>query len=73
MRAAVMRKKELYVEDIAEPKAGPGQVLAEVIACGICGSDLHALQFTDKMVEAAKESGSSSSPTTRRGRTGAPR
>ena len=58
MRAAVMRKKQLHVEEMAEPKAGPGQVLAEVIACGICGSDLHALQFTDQMVEAAKASGS---------------
>ena len=58
MRAAVMRSKQLFVEDIPEPKAGPGQVLAEVIACGICGSDLHALKFTDQMIAAAKESGS---------------
>ena len=26
-----------------EPKAGPGEVLVSVAACGICGSDLHAL------------------------------
>lgn len=58
MRAAIMRKKQLHVEDIAEPQVAPGLVLAEVIACGICGSDLHALQFTEQMVEAAKASGS---------------
>jgi threonine dehydrogenase-like Zn-dependent dehydrogenase len=57
MRAAVMRSKQLFVEEIPEPKAGPGQVLADVIACGICGSDLHALKFTDQMLEAAKGSG----------------
>jgi threonine dehydrogenase-like Zn-dependent dehydrogenase len=28
-------------DDIAEPKPGPGEVLVEVHACGICGSDLH--------------------------------
>jgi threonine dehydrogenase-like Zn-dependent dehydrogenase len=57
MRAAVMRDKELFVEDIAEPEPGPGQVLADVIACGICGSDLHTLQFTEQMVEASRASG----------------
>jgi threonine dehydrogenase-like Zn-dependent dehydrogenase len=57
MRAAVMRKKELHVEDIPEPQVGPGLVLAEVIACGICGSDLHALQFAEQMIESAKAMG----------------
>ncbi len=57
MRAAVMRNRELFIEDVAEPRPGPGQVLAEVIACGICGSDLHALQFPEQLVEASKASG----------------
>jgi len=37
----------------------PGQyeVLVKTLACGICGSDLHALDHADKMVEAARESG----------------
>jgi threonine dehydrogenase-like Zn-dependent dehydrogenase len=43
MRAAVMRNWELRVDDVADPVAGPGQVLTEVLACGICGSDLHML------------------------------
>lgn len=43
MRAAVMRDWQLRVDDIAEPTPGPGQVLTRVLACGICGSDLHLL------------------------------
>jgi threonine dehydrogenase-like Zn-dependent dehydrogenase len=43
MRAAVMRDWELRVDDIAEPTPGLGQVLTRVLACGICGSDLHLL------------------------------
>jgi len=58
MRAAVMRRKQLFVEEIPEPRVAPGLVLAEVVACGICGSDLHALQHTDQMIAAAKASGS---------------
>lgn len=44
MRAAVMRDWQLRVDDLPEPTPGPGQVLAKVLACGICGSDLHLLQ-----------------------------
>ena len=43
MRAAVMRDWSLRVDDIPEPVIGGGQVLAKVLACGICGSDLHML------------------------------
>ena len=44
MRAAVIRDWQLRVDDVAEPRPGPGQVLTKVLACGICGSDLHLLQ-----------------------------
>jgi threonine dehydrogenase-like Zn-dependent dehydrogenase len=44
MRAAVMREWELRVDEIPDPVPGPGQVLTKVLACGICGSDLHLLQ-----------------------------
>ncbi len=58
MRAAVMRGKQLVViDDAPEPDLGPGQVRAETIACGICGSDLHALKFPEKMIESAEASG----------------
>lgn len=43
MRAAVMRDWSLRVDDIPEPVMGGGQVLAKILACGICGSDLHML------------------------------
>jgi threonine dehydrogenase-like Zn-dependent dehydrogenase len=43
MRAAVMQDWKLRVDDIPEPTPGPGQVLTKVLACGICGSDLHLL------------------------------
>ena len=44
MRAAVMRDWQLRVDDVADPTPGPGQVLTKVLACGICGSDLHLLK-----------------------------
>ena len=42
MRAAVLNKGQILVrDDVEEPEPGFGQVLVEVKACGICGSDLH--------------------------------
>jgi threonine dehydrogenase-like Zn-dependent dehydrogenase len=57
MRAAVMRNKELVVDDIATPAPGPGEALVKTLACGICGSDLHALKHAEKLVEGARRSG----------------
>jgi len=44
MKAAVFKGlgHKLSVEDVAEPVAGPGEVVIKVEACGVCGSDLHA-------------------------------
>jgi threonine dehydrogenase-like Zn-dependent dehydrogenase len=42
MRALVLRDYyDIAVEERPEPVAGPGQVVVEVIATGICGSDFH--------------------------------
>lgn len=41
MRAVVMQDSTLTVVEVAEPVPGPGEVLVDVLACGICGSDLH--------------------------------
>ena len=42
MRAVALRSGKIYVnEDAPEPEPGFGQVLVQVKACGICGSDLH--------------------------------
>jgi threonine dehydrogenase-like Zn-dependent dehydrogenase len=54
MRAAVMRKSELVVDTLPDPEPGPGEVLVKTLACGICGSDLHALEYAHKVVEAAR-------------------
>jgi threonine dehydrogenase-like Zn-dependent dehydrogenase len=56
MRAAVMRQSTLVVDTLPDPEPGPGEVLVKTLACGICGSDLHALKHADRMVEAARES-----------------
>ncbi len=57
MRAVVMRDSKLVVDTVPDPVPGPGEALVRTLACGICGSDLHALTHADKMVEAARESG----------------
>jgi threonine dehydrogenase-like Zn-dependent dehydrogenase len=57
MRAAVMRGKKLVVDTVPDPVPGPGEVLVKTLACGICGSDLHALRHLDKLVEDVRESG----------------
>lgn len=42
MRAArYYGNKDIRIEDIDAPTAGPGEVLIDVAWCGICGTDLH--------------------------------
>jgi threonine dehydrogenase-like Zn-dependent dehydrogenase len=42
MRALVLRDfYDIAVEERPDPRPGPGQVVVEVIATGICGSDFH--------------------------------
>lgn len=62
MRAVVMREGELVLDEVPDPRPAPGQVLVRTIACGICGSDLHALHHADQMVEMAEETASSLPP-----------
>ena len=57
MRAAVMRNRALVVADVPVPEPGPGEVLVRTLACGICGSDLHALKHADKFVENSRRAG----------------
>jgi threonine dehydrogenase-like Zn-dependent dehydrogenase len=56
MRAAVLRKGEVVVRDDApDPIPAFGQILAEVKACGICGSDLHFVHHGATMLALGEE------------------
>jgi threonine dehydrogenase-like Zn-dependent dehydrogenase len=57
MRAAVMRNKQILVDDIMLPTPGSGEVLVKTLACGICGSDLHTLKHAERLVEVSRRSG----------------
>jgi threonine dehydrogenase-like Zn-dependent dehydrogenase len=57
MRAAVMRERKLVVADVPVPPPGPGEVLVRTLACGICGSDLHALKHAEAFVETSRRAG----------------
>lgn len=49
-----MRSGRLVVEEVPGPVPGRGQLLVRTVACGICGSDLHALHHGDAMAEMAE-------------------
>lgn len=54
MRAAIFRNGEIVTDTMPEPKPGAGQVLVKTLACGICGSDLHARKHAHRMVELSR-------------------
>jgi threonine dehydrogenase-like Zn-dependent dehydrogenase len=60
MRAAVMRDAKIVVDTVPEPEPRAGEILVRTLACGICGSDLHALKHGESMVEASLEAGAPS-------------
>src|SRR5690349_14584065 len=46
MKAVLCKpQNRLAVEDVPKPQPGAGQVILKVRACGICGSELHALEY----------------------------
>jgi threonine dehydrogenase-like Zn-dependent dehydrogenase len=57
MRAAIFRGGEIVVDSLPEPVPGAGQVLVKSLACGICGSDLHARKHAHHMVRMAERVG----------------
>jgi len=57
MRAVLMQRGKLWVDTVDDPEPGPGEVLVKSRACGICGSDLHAVRHTDDFVATSRESG----------------
>lgn len=54
MKAAIFRGGDIVVGEVPEPKPVAGQVLVKTLACGICGSDLHAAQHAPRMVEVSR-------------------
>jgi threonine dehydrogenase-like Zn-dependent dehydrogenase len=58
MKAVVRRAARLVVDEVPDPVPLPGTALVKTLACGICGSDLHALKHMERMVEGARRSGS---------------
>ena len=60
MRAAVMRNKKIVTADIPSAEPRHGEALVKTLACGICGSDLHALKFADQLGQESPGSGNES-------------
>ena len=58
MRAVSCLQGELSVVDLPAPRPAAGQLLLDVLRCGICGSDLHAKDHSDELADAIPELGS---------------
>ncbi|MEM7097922.1 MAG: zinc-binding dehydrogenase [Pseudomonadota bacterium] len=48
MRAAIMRGGQIVADTFPDPVPQDAEVLVKTLACGICGSDLHALKHADQ-------------------------
>lgn len=57
MRAVIRRDGALVVGQMAAPVPEAGQVLCKTLVCGICGSDLHALDHYDHMIDMSNRIG----------------
>ena len=57
MRAVTCRDAALAVGERENPVPGRGQVLIDVVRCGICGSDLHARVHCEEFADVAAEMG----------------
>ena len=57
MKAVTCHDAELEVVDLDDPVPGRGQVLLDVVRCGICGSDLHARHHADELAEVVTDIG----------------
>ncbi len=57
MKSLVCHNAELKLEDSLQLVPAKGQVLLEVVRCGICGSDLHMQHHCDHMHDLAARVG----------------
>jgi threonine dehydrogenase-like Zn-dependent dehydrogenase len=54
MRAAILRRGDIVVDQMPDPVPAEGQVLVRTLCCGICGSDLHAAKHMRQFVDLAR-------------------
>jgi threonine dehydrogenase-like Zn-dependent dehydrogenase len=57
MKAVACERTNLEVVDLPDPEPAKGQVLLDVLRCGICGSDLHARHDADQAADVLAEAG----------------
>lgn len=57
MKAVVCHESTLRVAELPTPAPAKGQILLNVLRCGICGSDLHSRTHADEMADLAAEAG----------------
>lgn len=57
MKAVIVTQAELSVGEVDLPAPEPGQLVLDVVRCGICGSDLHARHHADALADIAAEIG----------------
>ena len=57
MKTVTCTNAKLEVVDQPTPIPAKGQLLIDVLKCGICGSDLHARQHCDELADVMVESG----------------
>jgi threonine dehydrogenase-like Zn-dependent dehydrogenase len=57
MRAVSCQDAKFEVVDLPAPEPGRGQLLIDVLRCGICGSDLHARHNCDELADVTAEVG----------------
>lgn len=57
MKAIIRRGPRLVCDELDEPQPAQGQVLLKSLACGICGSDLHALHHAGRVAAMLRRMG----------------
>ena len=57
MKAVIVTNAELSVGEVDLPAPERGQLVLDVVRCGICGSDLHARHQADAVADIAAETG----------------
>ncbi|MBA3809050.1 MAG: zinc-binding dehydrogenase [Solirubrobacterales bacterium] len=57
MKAVGCQEAQLRVVDVPSPEPREGQVLIDVLRCGICGSDLHARHHCDELAGVLAQAG----------------